>query len=834
MPNHPSFLCLVLIACAGGLEGQCSQWLGSVYPGVRGGVGCATWWDEDGAGPQPAQLVFAANGLAVSVFADGLVRWDPQSDSWSADLGSFPGSGQRIVTAVGVTAGNRLVCGTRRYPQGASPVDEVMLRIGNAWQSLGVTGLIHAFANLPSGDLVIGGQFASIGGVAARNLAKWDGVAWSEVGGGVNGAVNTVIVMPSGDLVVGGWFQTAGAVTVANLASWNGVAWTSLGGGCNGGVWSSLVSPGGDLVVGGSFSAAGGTPAACVAVWNGSAWAGLGAGFSSAATQAGPAVARLATLPNGDLVAAGDFVITSSTVSTNIARWNGNAWLPMQGGVAGRVTVVESLANGDLIAGGADLVVNVASGRAWGVARWDGSTWSALADGPDETIEALSAMPNGDLVANGWFGQQPCARWNGITWTPFGGNSAGSGSGVRAFAEWMPGDVVAGGQFFSFAGSNIPFLARWNGSAWSAMGSGVNGPVRCMLRLPNGHLLVGGSFTSAGGVAVGRLASWDGLNWSPVGAGFDGDVSALARLPDGSIVAGGWFTAAGSVPLGRIGIWNGSQWQGLGTGCNGGVEALAIGLRGELLVGGGFTIAGGVPASRVARWEAPNWSALGSGMDGRVERLLALENGDLVAAGAFATAGGVPAPVAARWDGSSWSGFGVVASVGVLALAPLPGGGFAMAGNLSRVDGVATGTFARRVSICPAAATNLASGCVASTASLVASQLPWVGGRFRVDANGLPAPCIAVQCTGFRAQALALSSALPEGAAGCLLHVVPAFVDAAYVTGGAESWSFAIPNQLSLVGMQFWHQVVHATLHANGALQSVATTSAVAATVGAL
>ena len=44
-------------------------------------------------------------------------------------------------------------------------------------------------------------------------------------------------------------------------------------------------------------------------------------------------------------------------------------------------------------------------------------------------------------------------------------------------------------------------IARWDGSSWSALGSGVNGYVTALAMLGN-DLFVGGGFTTAGGIAA--------------------------------------------------------------------------------------------------------------------------------------------------------------------------------------------------------------------------------------------------------------------------------------------------------------------------------------------
>jgi len=120
--------------------------------------------------------------------------------------------------------------------------------------------------------------------------------------------------------------------------------------------------------------------------------------------------------------------------------------------------------------------------------------------------------------------------------------------------------------------------------------------------MPTGDLVAGGGFTTAGGVAANRIARWNGSAWSALGSGMNGEVTALAVMPNGDLVAGGWFTTAGGVPANRVARWNGSAWSALGSGMNDWVYALAVMPSGDLLAGGNFTTAGGVAASRIARF----------------------------------------------------------------------------------------------------------------------------------------------------------------------------------------------------------------------------------------
>src|SRR6266481_5137177 len=82
-----------------------------------------------------------------------------------------------------------------------------------------------------------------------------------------------------------------------------------------------------------------------------------------------------------------------------------------------------------------------------------------------------------------------------------------------------------------------------------------------------------GLFTTAGGTAVTNIAKWNGSSWSALSTGMDSDVEALA-VSGSNVYAGGWFTAAGGSAAKHIAEWNGSNWTALGSGMNNYVLAM--------------------------------------------------------------------------------------------------------------------------------------------------------------------------------------------------------------------------------------------------------------------
>ena len=466
--------------------------------------------------------------------------------------------------------------------------------------------------------------------------------------------------------------------------------WVSLNPGmpgANGLVMAIAVDGSGNVYVGGQFTFLGTVPAAKIAKWNGSAWSALGSGMNSD-------VLELA-VSGTNLYAGGYFTTAGGLPATNIAKWDGNAWSALGSGMNGRVWAL-AVSGTNLYAGGD---FTTAGGVAANyIAKWDGSAWSALGAGigssgpyPGISVQALTA--NGaNLYAGGWFNTAGgviatnVAKWDGSTWS-----ALGSGISGWVFALAVSGtNLYAGGNFTTAGGVTANCIAKWDGSAWSALGSGMNSYVEA-LAVSGNDLYAGGAFTSAGGVAANGIAEWNGSAWSALGAGVSYTAFALA-VSGTNLYVGGYITTAGGVTANGIAEWNGSAWSALGSGINDSVLALVVSGT-NLYAGGRFTAAGEVSANYIAKWNGSAWSALGSGMNDSVAALV-VSGTNLYAGGDFTMAGGVSANYIAKWDGSAWSALGSGMNGKVYAVA-VSGTNLYAGGNFTTAGGVTANCIAK-------------------------------------------------------------------------------------------------------------------------------------------
>lgn len=330
--------------------------------------------------------------------------------------------------------------------------------------------------------------------------------------------------------------------------------------------------------------------AGSIAAVNDGNWTALGTGVDYT-------VEALAVGGHGRLYAGGWFETAGGVTVNQVAMWDGSQWSALGAGMVERVFALAVAANGDLYAGGAFWKAGgVAAAH---IARWDGSSWSALGPGLDGWVYALAVGQDGHLYAAGEFSHSGStwvhgvARWDGTTWTALGSGLSGAYDGNSGYALAVCDDgIYVGGYFTTAGGMPASRIARWDGSAWSALGEGVNSGVEALAVDANGTLYAGGIFTMAGGIPVAGIAKWDGTAWSALGTGAHGGNAALAVDKNGILHTG---TAR----------WDGSAWSSLGTGLNGAVQALAPRGSADLFVGGLFSTAGGAPAANIALWHEP-------------------------------------------------------------------------------------------------------------------------------------------------------------------------------------------------------------------------------------
>ncbi len=372
-------------------------------------------------------------------------------------------------------------------------------------------------------------------------------------------------------------------------------------------------------------------------------------------------IRALATDANGRVIIGGTFGL--------LATSNGKDWLPI-GAPPLTATIHAVAARGNEVFVGGSFTSIGGSGIT-NLARWDGTNWYQVGGpvGPG-SVRALAFM-NGDLIAGGTFTRAGgvvvgyIARWDGTTWHNMGG-----GVSTDSVTENLPpvaalevvGDTLyAGGHFNRAGGVAARHVARWDGNSWQPLGSdaenGVDGNVFALAADPAGNLYVGGDFSTAGTIPAGLVAKWNGTAWSALGGGLyqsnPGRVNAL-YVRDGVVWAGGGFSQAGSVAATGLATWDGTNWSAP-----------------DLPVFGCYTMAGdgsdiyisagsltGVMTGRVpglVKVDRETWSIVGAGIKADTVDVIAAAGDKIQIGGAIG--GNNFTTYVAEWDERKWTPF---------------------------------------------------------------------------------------------------------------------------------------------------------------------------------
>lgn len=604
-------------------------------------------------------------------------------DQWSTQFAQ-PGADDEIL-AVAQWNG-QVVIGGRFTHVGGVAANHIAVWDGTVWHALagGANNSVHALT-VWNGDLIAGGEFTAVDGALTAYVAKWTGTAWQPLANGL-GNLATSLAVYNGDLYAGGRFSSPGSY----IARFDGQAWSPCGAGVSGGdTWVyALQVWNGALAVGGVFATAGDVAAANLAAWDGVAWTAIGSGTNGAV--------RALTVYQDELVAAGNFTVASSNAGAGatpakakakaIASWNGSAWralgtgMSAPAGASSDSVQINSLAGciGELVAGGSFVSADGVSVH--NVAKWAGSEWSAFGNGANGAVNAMLGLETEIVIAGDFsniagLGASRIARWDGISYYAYGPVGLGLDGAVRATLPYQDAMIMAG-DFTTAGGVAANHIARFDGTAWSALDRGLNGPVYAMAQWGD-KLVVAGDFTSAGGKVATDIAQWDGTQWQAfqtVGTAPGGALDALA-LYGGTLYAGGSAIGANGTVSGRLARWDTEAltWVSAAENLDGPVYALAA-YGSSLEAGGSFSRIGTLSFTHnIAQYDGTTWSAVGNGLSGGstpAVRAFTQWNEQLYVAGAFTTAGDAAASNIAAWDGSAWStvGSGVNDYVNALAV----------------------------------------------------------------------------------------------------------------------------------------------------------------------
>ncbi len=359
---------------------------------------------------------------------------------------------------------------------------------------------------------------------------------WQELGTGTNalnpnGGIYSVIADKQGNVYAAGTFYDT-STQKYYVAKWNGTTWSELGTGINAlnandQIFTLAQDKFGNIYAAGKFtdSAISTKGHRYVAKWDGNSWSELGTGIH--ALNANNFINSVSTDSTGNVYAAGRFTnspIWSMNGTHYVAKWNGTDWVDLDGLIdslhkMGQIGEIQSLVtdkNGYLYAGG-NLFDTVY--QKYFVARFTGTNWSYMGGHTPTCIRFLN---------------------------------------IATLAVDTSNKAIYEAGYDNYSQNNKNFLSKLYQGSCSFLGSGTSSLINDYVLTSavdiNDNYYVAGNFTdSTPNLGYRFVAKWDGTNWSELGTGANAlmannAINSITTDAQGNVYAAGNFTNGNGKP----------------------------------------------------------------------------------------------------------------------------------------------------------------------------------------------------------------------------------------------------------------------------------------------
>jgi hypothetical protein len=294
-------------------------------------------------------------------------------------------------------AGNYLFATCEFTEIGGVAANKIARYDGAVWSALGCgleEGSIFDMLEY-KGELYVTGSFDEIGCIPANNIARWDieSGSWHDVEGGLTGGNDPygfTLGIYNNELYVGGQFEQAGDVTSKNLAKWNGTEWSDVGN-VEGGSVRELAVYKDKLYAGGFFSSVNGVETKYIAAYDGNNWISPGS-FSDLELKTSGVVRHMAVLEDV-LYISGNFSSGNSEIS-ELITWNGNSFNDFGRAFSYYQNLISELTviNNILYIGGN--FRNVVGSQANNILQWNGESWGIMSEGTSGSVLTITQYNN--------------------------------------------------------------------------------------------------------------------------------------------------------------------------------------------------------------------------------------------------------------------------------------------------------------------------------------------------------------------------------------------------------------------------------------------------------
>jgi len=519
------------------------------------------------------------------------------------------------------------------YAVGNSKIIEMLSEGSQVWGYLGISqpnGAVYATCVDSGGNTYIGGSFTQVSGVMVSNIAKWDGLSWSDMSGGINGTIYGLCANGT-DIYIVGDFLSANGLSGANyIVKYDGAVYSLVGTASSvNGITRCVAFESDDLYIGGDFT----TPTTHIARLTVTGWDGLLSCSDTVTAITSSSYGLFAVSPLGT------FSFYSVYSNNMDALSDINTWDDV-----GTWDTPPDLVNGSAK-----------------ITRLNGSYEASLDYGA--LVPYSCYATNTELYIGHATG---LLKWNGSYTTLITTNAP-----IYSITV-IGSDVYFGGNFTH----NISnYLLRYNSGQFYKV-TDLNNTVQSLYS-HNNQLFIGGNFTeylltyynyrlySLFYSSVIKTIVIDGL-YGYIGGDFGvvrvtlatGQTVYLSGLSNvnsvsfmGSVYAGGSFSE-------NVKRWNGTAWVSVDGGTNGEVYQLATD-GSTLYMIGDFEVAGGeVACGGIARLINNVWVNFGTGINtttNTIKAILVKSPSEIYVTGDFLLFSGVTLTIPViKFNGSKW------------------------------------------------------------------------------------------------------------------------------------------------------------------------------------
>ncbi len=436
---------------------------------------------------------------------------------------------------------------------------------------------IEAMATQSDNKVIIVGSFNYYKTIQRRHIARLNTDGNPDLsfdpGAGANGVIYSVAVQADGKILIGGMFSWFNGSFRNNLTRLNtdGTVDETFNPKIDysdvlNNVKSILVQPDGKIIIAGAISSYDGLPIKSIIRLNSDG--SLDSSFDNLGMGTGGTVSALALLPNGKILAGGNFNKYNGQPSKTLVRLNEDGTLDsnfdMDSDITGDVYSIKILSNERILIGG-NIYTN--GGAIYGLIRLnsdgvvDSSFKTKLYSG---IVYSIGVQSNGKIVIGGrFFYSMYPYQYNYFESFNEDGTTNESfnvpiktNQNVMSILVQQDDSVLIGGYFSSYNE-----ITRWNIASLNSNGSlnnsfnfstGVDGGsgIDKMINLKDEKILICGDFISYNNISRKRIAKLnnDGtvdINFIPQTT-VDDVIAIIGEQPDGKILAAGSFYENGN------------------------------------------------------------------------------------------------------------------------------------------------------------------------------------------------------------------------------------------------------------------------------------------------